>query len=125
MEDRGQLFDPGTSPTWKPVGRYLLGSDQELGNQAGADYGLDSLSLGTNGPTIPSSIIGLFNTTATINATYYMTGFFGVGITSGSFNHTSPVPALGALANQQKVPGMSYGFTAGAHYREFPHTNLL
>jgi hypothetical protein len=122
IEDRGNLFYPFNSSTWKPVGRYTLGSDKELGNRISSDYGLDSVTVGTNGPTIPSSIIGPFNSTQLINTTFYMTGFFGLGITSGTFdNKLSPVPALPELAAQKMVPGMSYGFTAGAHYREILH----
>ncbi len=120
VENRGGLFFPSSSPTWKPVGHYGLGADKELGNRQGADYGLDSLTIGTNGPTIASSIIGPFNSTQTINTTFYMTGLFGLGVTSGTFpNKLSPMPALAELALQQKIPGMSYGFTAGSLYRDF------
>ena len=129
MADRGFIFHPFSSPTWRPLGRYDLATDRELGNGGNADYGNDSLAIGTNGPTIPSSTIGAFNGTgANISATYYGTGYLGLGVTSGRFNNISSIPALGAVAEQQKVFGLSYGYTAGAYYREiFPyplHVNI-
>jgi hypothetical protein len=76
--------------------------------------------LGTTGDTIPSSIIGAFNGTDTINTTYYLTGFFGVGVVDGTFNNNvTPLSALNALVQTEGViPSHSYGFTAGAVYRE-------
>ena len=113
------------SSTWQPLGSFELGIDKELGNYGYADYGLDSLAMGTTGPSIASSIIGPFNGTSTINATYYSTGFFGVGVNSGTFNkNVHPTPLLNALSQQGKIPGNSFGFTAGAHYRKFRSDDL-
>jgi hypothetical protein len=46
---------------------------------------------------------------------------------TGTFNKDiTPVPALNALVKTEgKVPGNSYGFTAGAHYCEFIHVQSL
>jgi len=124
LQDRGgQIFYPYASSSWDPVGRYSLGADRELGNHGYADYGLDTLTVGVAGPNVTSSIIGAFNGTNTINNTYYITGLFGLGLGAGTFNNDiTPVPALNALVKTEgKVPGNSYGFTAGAHYREFIH----
>jgi hypothetical protein len=124
LQDRGgQIFYPYASSSWDPVGRYSLGADRELGNHGYADYGLDALTVGVAGPNVTSSIIGAFNGTNTINNTYYITGLFGLGLGTGTFNNDiTPVPALNALVKTEgKVPGNSYGFTAGAHYREFIH----
>jgi len=121
LQDRGgQIFYPYASSSWDPVGRYSLGADRELGNHGYADYGLDTLTVGVAGPNVTSSIIGAFNGTNTINNTYYVTGLFGLGLGAGTFNNDiTPVPALNALVKTEgKVPGNSYGFTAGAHYRE-------
>jgi hypothetical protein len=108
LQDRGgQIFYPYASSSWDPVGRYSLGADRELGNHGYADYGLDTLTVGVAGPNVTSSI----------------TGLFGLGLGAGTFNNDiTPVPALNALVKTEgKVPGNSYGFTAGAHYRECIH----
>ena len=83
--------------------------------------------MGVAGPNVTSSIIGAFNGTNTINNTYYITGLFGLGLGTGSFNKDiTPVPVLNALVKTEgKVLGNSYGFTAGAHYREFIHVLSL
>jgi hypothetical protein len=117
---RGKLFFPYNSSTWNSVGRFNLGTDQDLGNYGYADYGLDSLTLGTTGDTIPSSIIGAFNGTGKMNSTFYLTGFFGVGVVDGTFsNNVTPLSVLNALVQTEGyIPSHSYGFTAGAVYRE-------
>jgi hypothetical protein len=55
---------------------------------------------------------------------------FGVGITPGDFNGTSPLTAISALVETEAaILSHSYGYTAGAIYRKisrFPATlNLL
>ncbi len=123
----GEIFYPYGSSSWDPVGRYSLGADRELGDYGYADYGIDTLTVGVAGPNVTSSIIGAFNGTGTINSTYYITGLFGLGLGTGTFNNDiTPAPALNALVKTEgKVPGNSYGFTAGAHYRESLHVQSL
>jgi hypothetical protein len=82
--------------------------------------------VGTEGPTVKSSIIGAFNGTGPINDTYYLTGYFGLGLGSGTFNNITPIPAFNALVKTEgKLPSNSYGFTAGASYGKFHHAHLL
>ncbi|PMD16594.1 acid protease [Hyaloscypha hepaticicola] len=123
----GEIFYPYGSSSWDLVGRYSLGADRELDNYGYADYGLDTLTVGVAGPNVTSSIIGAFNGTSTINNTYYITWLFGLGLGTGTFNNDiTPVPALNALVQTEgKVPGNSYGFTAGAHYQRGGEPNSL
>ena len=77
---------------------------------------------------IPSAIIGAFNGTGPISGTSYLLGLFGLGVVPGGFNNTSPLSALSALVEEVGVvPSHSWGYTAGAKYREFtrPLVNLL
>jgi hypothetical protein len=54
---------------------------------------------------------------AAINDTDYYTGFFGLGITPGSFGTTVVPSPLSTLVEQDGVaPSHSYGYTAGAYY---------
>ena len=117
---RGRLFDAHNSSMWQPYGAWSLQVDAELGNDGYADYGLDNLTFGSTGVTIPKAIIGTYNGTGYINETQYMLGMFGLGVVPGKFPPlNSPVPAVSALVEDLGViPSHSWGYTAGAKYRE-------
>jgi hypothetical protein len=79
-----------------------------------AEYGLDDLTFGTTGVILQNAIIG------SINTTEYWVGMFGLGIVPGNFTNVTPLSAISALVEKDAViPSHSYGFTAGAKYREF------
>lgn len=97
----------------------MLGADQHLGNDGYGQYGLDSLTFGGTGVTIPSAIIGAFNGTGQITATSYMLGLLGLGVVPGGFNKTTPLSTVSALVEETGViPSHSWGYTAGAKYRK-------
>jgi hypothetical protein len=111
--NRGGLFDPTKSSTWTPEGFFELGLDQQLGFTGYADYGLDDLTLGTTDVVLPSSIIG------SINTTEYFLGFLGLGIVPSNFTNVLALSVLSALVEKESaIPSHSYGYTAGAGYRE-------
>jgi hypothetical protein len=117
--NKGGLFSPLKSSTWQEQGFFDLGVDYQLGNTAYAEYGLDNLTFGATGITIPSAIIGAFNGSGLTNTTSYFTGLFGVGITPGNFTNITPLSAISALVEQMgTIPSHSYGYTAGASYRK-------
>lgn len=114
------------STSWKAEGFWQLGVDDQLGNSAYAEYGLDDLTFGSTGVTLPEAIIGSFNTTGTVDTTRLLLGYFGIGIVPGNFNGTSIPSALSSLVeNLNSIPSHSYGYTAGAKYREFKRTGIL
>jgi hypothetical protein len=116
--NKGGLFNPLKSSSWQEQGFFDLGVDYQLGNTAYAEYGLDNLTFGTSGITIPSAIIGAFNGSGTTNTTSYFNGLFGLGITPGNFTNVTPLSAISALVEQMgTIPSHSYGYTAGANYR--------
>ena len=111
---RGGLFNPSTSSTWQPEGFFELGVDQQLGNTGYADYGLDNVTFGSTGVVLPSAIIG------SINDTNYWLGYFGLGIVPGNFTNITAISAISGLVEKEgAIPSHSYGYTAGAKYREF------
>jgi len=115
---RGGFFEAEKSTTWQNQGFFELGVGKQLGNIGYAQYGLDNLTFGTTGVSLPSTIIGSFNTTGSLNATQYLLGFLGVGIVPGSFNNTQIPSALSALVEKEgSIPSHSYGYTAGAKYQ--------
>lgn len=116
--NKGSIFTPMKSSTWQEEGFFDLGVDYQLGNTAYAEYGLDNLTFGTTGITIPASIIGAFNGSGSTNTTSYFNGLFGLGITPGNFTNVTPLSAISALVEQMGIiPSHSYGYTAGANYQ--------
>jgi hypothetical protein len=110
---RGGLFDFNKSSTWQAEGVFELGLDTQLGFGGDANYGLDTLDFGATGVTLKDTIIG------SINTTEYWLGFFGLGNIPGNFTYVEVSSPVSALENQSSIPSNSYGYTAGAIYREF------
>lgn len=99
-----------------------MGADSQLGNTGYAQYGLDNLTFGSTGVDLPGAIIGSINTTGLVNTTQYLLGYFGVGVVPGSFGSSLPLSAISGLVEKEDaIPSHSYGFTAGAKYRESSH----
>jgi hypothetical protein len=54
-----------------------------------------------------------------INTTSHFLGIFGLGITQGNFKSTvARSPLTVAVQDTGIIPSYSYGYTAGAHYRQ-------
>lgn len=118
VSNKGGIFSPLKSSTWQEEGFFDLGVDYQLGNTGYAEYGLDNLTFGTTGITIPTAIIGTFNGSEGTNTTSYFNGLFGLGITPGNFTNITPLSAIAALVEQVgAIPSHSYGYTPGASYR--------
>ncbi|KAF4626752.1 hypothetical protein G7Y89_g11405 [Cudoniella acicularis] len=110
---RGGIFDLSQSSTWQEQGFFNLGVDQRLGGTGYAEYGLDDLTFGSTGVTLPSAIIG------SINTTEFFVGMFGLGIVLGNFKNVTSLAAISGLVEVDgAIPSHSYGFTAGAKYQQ-------
>ena len=89
-----------------------------LGYSDNATYGLDTLALGlsnANGsPQIESQVVAAFATN------HYYIGLFGLGHQGVNFTgYSNPnVTFLTTLKEQNMIPSLSWGYTAGAIYRE-------
>ena len=105
------------------MGIWGLGLDW-LGYGGNGLYGLDLLeSHGTDGDTLFSMQSTL---TAAINTTDYFLGFFGLGITQASFGDVvAKSPLTQAVEAYGLIPSYTYGYTAGAHYRNVPTSLTL
>jgi len=82
-----------------------------------ADYGLETVGLGlpgSNGVTEPNRIVGALAT-----KDFYL-GY--LGVTNQPTNFTAfddPQPSfLSTLKTQDKIPSLSYAYSAGAQYRK-------
>ena len=108
---RGATYDPARSSTWDLSGFYPLEFDQQLGFGGYGQYGFDTVALGDN-VSIASGVVNV------VNATEYWLGLFGLGITTVKLNQTNKKTVLTTMVETGLVPSHSYGYTAGAFYRE-------
>jgi hypothetical protein len=112
---RGSIFTPTKSESWRSLGSWQLGLSYYEEN---GDYGRETASgrnLVTGQPFSISNI-----STAAMNTTSYYQGLFGLGIARANFDDSGAVdsPLTGAAMTARSIPSVSYGYTAGAHYRE-------
>ena len=124
-QSRGGTFGPSRSSSWKGIGTYSLGIEQNLGIDDNATYGLDTVALGddnsTGTPTLKAQVVAGF---ATMD---FFTGMFGLrnqpaiflkspGPYNLSGNVTYP-SFLETLKASNLIPSLSWAYTAGAPYR--------
>lgn len=118
-DQRGGLFNYNSSLTWRADGLYKLPlqAESSLGYSGNSLVGFDNVTLGWMG----SGRISINNTVVTGIATKDF--FLGqLGLTSrptniSDFNdqHSSP---LSSLFNDEKIPSLTWSYTAGAPYRQ-------
>ncbi len=105
-------FQWNASATWGPGSKPapLTGLPVTLGIHDTGLYGTDTFGIGGDasaGLTLQGQdVIG-------VNASSFYIGSLGLGM--GSDNSS----LLGTLFNQKMIPSISYGYTAGAFYREY------
>ena len=113
--DRGLAFNPNTSSTWSLHGNYELSTEQNLNLSAEAIFGNDTLGLGiqgSGGPVLQNQVIGAFT-----DDDFYL-GYFGVNSAVINFTNTDSQPSyLTSLKDQNLIPSVSFGYTAGNQYR--------
>lgn len=95
-----------------------MGLEMNLGYSDNATYGLDTVALGlsnaTGGPRLDSQVV------ATFENNHYYVGLFGLGHQGTNFSGYSTPNAtfLTTLKERNMIPSLSWGYTAGASYRE-------
>lgn len=121
---RGGAYDSSKSSTWNVNALYSLGEETNLGNpysdnsQIG-DFGYDTIAVtgqaGVANVSLDHQVIAAIDTN-----TYYL-GNLGLSAQNITFNpdssDTSP-SFLGSLRNENLIPSLSFGYTAGASYRK-------
>ena len=107
---RGGLFEANISSSWQNVGGYQLGMDTQLGFTGAGTYGFDKIAI-SDSLSVPDQIVSV------VNDTQYWLGYVGLGIKGTNFTQENKPTLLSSLsATQDLIP--SYGYTAGASYRE-------
>ncbi|EMD89485.1 hypothetical protein COCHEDRAFT_1108162 [Bipolaris maydis C5] len=110
-------FQANLSSTWHEVGIYQTTNREELGYNASGLYGLDTLGLmiaNSGGPTLENQTIG-----AVVNPRLWV-GRLGMDVKPSNFSDfANPQPSLiKTLHEEGYIPSLSYGYTAGAYYKQ-------
>ena len=116
----GGLFATNKSSSWKDIGIYHLGLEAELGYRGNGLFGSETVGLqvpNSGGVELHDQIVA-----GIVTDDYYF-GIFGLGAKPINFtNLNNPVPSfLHTLKSQEKIPSLSWGYTAGASYRKYSH----
>ena len=119
---RVSLFNYNQSSTWvqnnvTSNGTFTLGLEENLDYTGNGLYGYDTVALGwqgSNGPSLDQQIV------AGIATPEFYYGIFGLDPRPTNLtNFNDPVPSyMSNLKNQNLIPSLSWGYTAGNQYRE-------
>lgn len=113
---RGWIFDSSASSTFDRIGIYDLWIEQNIGYSGNAVYGYDTVGLGgqgEGGPTLLNTTVGTFAV-----EDFYL-GVFGVNPKPTNFTdfNTQSPSYMTLLKEQDYIPSISFGHTAGASYQ--------
>lgn len=97
------------------MGLYDLAMENKLDFSENALYGFDTVGLGASNPgalSLDRQIVGGMAT-----KDFYL-GIFGLGPKPANFTDT-PIPSyMKNLRDRNMIPSLSFGYSAGAHYRK-------
>ncbi|KAK4100947.1 acid protease, partial [Parathielavia hyrcaniae] len=117
---RGGLFNHSDSSSWQDVGLYGInqngvGLGANLGYEQRVQFGLDRLAIGLTGPELDNQTVGGIATPEP----FYL-GIFGINnqpLNFSSLSNHSTASFFTSLKDQEKIPSLSWSYTAGAKYR--------
>ncbi|KXS94498.1 hypothetical protein AC578_4504 [Pseudocercospora eumusae] len=115
-ESRGNVFYRNESSTWDEQGIYDLWIEKNLDYNGNAIYAYDTVALGgvgEGGPTLKNTTVG------GLAVEHFYLGVLGVNpkpTNFTTFNQGSP-SYMTLLKEQNYIPSLSFGYTAGAQYR--------
>jgi hypothetical protein len=110
-------FQVKESSTWDELGIYKVAAREELRYNASGLYGLDTLGLmiaDSGGPVLKNQVVG-----GLVNPRYWV-GRLGMDVKPSNFSaFDNPQRSLiQTLKEEEYIPSLSYGYTAGAYYSE-------
>ena len=119
---RGGVYDSTKSSTWNVNAFYLLGAETNLGNPYSSTNQMGHFGYETIGVPGQSGVANVsldHQVIAGIATNTYYLGNLGLSSQNISFKQgnsdTSP-SFLGSLRNENLIPSLSFGYTAGAAY---------
>ncbi len=113
------LFNINQSSSWESIGIYEFPTEKNLGYFGDAQYGYESITLGLpgeNGLMLNNMTVGAF---AVLEPWLGMFGINPRDTNFSTFNDGSP-SFINTLRKNNLIPSLSFGYTAGAPYREQP-----
>lgn len=127
---RGGAYDSTKSSTWNVKANYTLDAETNLGNPYSANnqvgtYGYDTIEVpgqsGVANVSLDHQVIAAIETN-----TYYLgnLGLASRNITFGTDSSDISPSFLESLRNENLIPSLSYGYTAGASYRKFASRSI-
>ena len=116
-------FQVNASSTWVANDFYNLVSERNLNYSGNGEYGFDTVRLETQngGLSLASQVV------AGIATNDFYLGVFGLGPKPANFSDfTDPKPSfMKNLIDQSLIPSLSFGYTAGAPYRNTSHLSQI
>lgn len=116
-DNRGGLFNNANSTSWTSQGYYDINRDinANMGITGIADYGFDTIGLGAQRSADLKN-----QTVASVVTLDLWLGLFGLNPKNISFGTSGvPVPSfISNLKSNGSIPSLSFGYNAGAIYRE-------
>ena len=115
QDERGGFFNPDASTSWQDQKTWSFGVELNHGyaNNDGGDYGYDTLGVMSpdgSGVNLDDQVIAGIATKSSFM------GNLGLAARTPSFNNQSNPSFIQSLKDKKKIPSLSYGYTAGAHY---------
>ena len=101
------------SGTWDNIGMYQLGAEKNLYPSDNGSYGLETVSIGSEGTErIPGQTVAGVATPA------FWSGSLGLGHqrSQSSVLSDSTLSLLSTMKSMKLTPSLSFGYTAGASY---------
>ena len=121
---RGGAYDSTKSSTWNVNALYSLAAETNLGNPYSASSQIGNFGYDTVGIPGQSDVANVsldHQVIAAIETNTYYLGSLGLSSQNITFStdssDTSP-SFLGSLRNENLIPSLSFGYTAGASYRK-------
>ena len=115
--NRGNIFSVENTTSWVNIGLHELSLAQNLGYEGNGLFGYETVELGyptSGGPRLQKQVV------AGIAAPDFWLGQFGLNPAPSNFTTLNdPQPSfLWSLVNQSVIPSTTWGYTAGAEYRQ-------
>ncbi|KAJ4335125.1 hypothetical protein N0V95_008992 [Ascochyta clinopodiicola] len=109
-------FQFNVSETWQDIGIFGAELEKNLGYDANVSYGHDNVGLmmqNSGGPTLTDQVVGSLK-----NMPFFV-GFFGLSPNPSNFSKFNDPQRsyLATLKDEQHIPSLSYGYSAGAYYK--------
>ena len=113
--NKGELFYKNASTTWEDVMIHALDLESHLDDSGSSDFGFDAHSLVS---TTSGALSMNTQVVASSVTEHFYRGSWGINPRPANLsNFKKPLESLLSTLKQQNfIPSLSYGYTAGAHY---------